>query len=61
MNARKGLGILADKNLCKSQQCTAAAEKGSRILECIKSSMASRSWEVTLPLYSAVLRPDMEH
>lgn len=61
LKARKGLGILADENLCKSEQCAFAAEKSSRILECIKSSMANRSWEVKLPLYSAVLRPDMEH
>ena len=49
--------MLVDKKFDMSQQCALAAQKASHILGCIKRSMASRSREMILCSYSALMRP----
>jgi len=53
--------VLADEKLNMTQQCALTAQNTSHILGFIKSSMASRSKEVSLPLYSALMRSHLKY
>ncbi|PKU45415.1 hypothetical protein llap_4300 [Limosa lapponica baueri] len=57
----KDLGVLVDEKLNVTLQWMLTAQKANHILDCIKRNVASRSREMILPLYSALVEPHLEY
>uniref|UniRef100_K7EZH6 Reverse transcriptase domain-containing protein n=1 Tax=Pelodiscus sinensis TaxID=13735 RepID=K7EZH6_PELSI len=57
----RDLGVIVDHMLNMSQQRNAVSKKANMILGCINRCVVSNTREVILPLYSELVRPQLEY
>ena len=57
----KDLGIIMDNTLKFSEQCNTAVKGANRTLGLIKRTIESRSKDVIIKLYKALMRPKLEY
>ncbi|KAF4790428.1 hypothetical protein TURU_141146 [Turdus rufiventris] len=55
-SVQKDLGILMDNKLSMGQHCVPVAKRAKGILRCSRNSITSRSREMILPLYPALVK-----
>ncbi|KAK4815700.1 hypothetical protein QYF61_006683 [Mycteria americana] len=58
--AERDVGVWLDGKVNMRERCALAAKRASRVLGCIKHSIAGWSREVTVPLYTALVQPHLE-
>ena len=57
----RDVGILVDSRMTMTQYCALVAKRASGILGCIRRGVVSRSREILLLLYSALVRLHLEY
>uniref|UniRef100_A0A7M4E698 Reverse transcriptase domain-containing protein n=1 Tax=Crocodylus porosus TaxID=8502 RepID=A0A7M4E698_CROPO len=57
----RDLGVMVDHKMNMSLQCDAAASKTTKTLPCIHRCFSSKSRDAILPLYSALVRSQLEY
>jgi ribonucleases P/MRP protein subunit RPP40 len=60
VDEERDLGIIVQENLKVSSQCLKVVKTANKVLGMIKRSFASRSKEIVLNLYKALVRPHLE-